>query len=82
MVAGSQIALSTAEPMIKALTREPDGGLSVVGDTIGMASDFKLINQVYCAIQICVTGYAMSPSLLFVSFGLMGVGRVWHLRKL
>lgn len=62
MVAGTSTALSTSEPMIQALTRAP-GGLSAVGDKVGMASDFKLINQVYCAIQICVTGYVVSQPL-------------------
>ena len=55
MVAGSTQAVDTAKPTIEALTRAP-GGMSIVGDKVGMASDFKLINQVYCAIQICVTG--------------------------
>lgn len=55
MVAGHPGAVDTAAPMIKALTRG-EGGMSIVGDKVGMASDFKLINQVYCAIQICVTG--------------------------
>jgi 3-hydroxyisobutyrate dehydrogenase-like beta-hydroxyacid dehydrogenase len=56
MVAGSKGAVDTATPMIKALTRG-EGGMSIVGNKVGAASDFKLINQVYCAIQICVTGW-------------------------
>lgn len=38
------------------------GQMKVVGDRVGAASDFKLINQVYCAIQICVTGYVVALS--------------------
>ncbi len=56
MVSGTSAAISTARPVLEALTRDPEGKLSVVGDVVGAASDFKLINQVFCAIQICVTG--------------------------
>jgi 3-hydroxyisobutyrate dehydrogenase-like beta-hydroxyacid dehydrogenase len=57
MTAGTPTAIETATPMIRSLTQAPEGAMSVVGDKVGMASDFKLINQVYCAIQICVTGW-------------------------
>ena len=60
MVAGTSTAIDTARLMIEGLTRDPQGQMTVVGDRVGMASDFKLINQVYCAIQICVTGYGHS----------------------
>ena len=56
MSSGPPAAVAKATPMIQLLTRKPEGGFSVVGDKLGAASDFKLINQVYCAIQICVTG--------------------------
>jgi 3-hydroxyisobutyrate dehydrogenase-like beta-hydroxyacid dehydrogenase len=60
MVSGSSAAIETARPVIEALTQPPMGQMKVVGDRVGAASDFKLINQVYCAIQICVTGYAVA----------------------
>ncbi|ORX34751.1 NAD binding domain of 6-phosphogluconate dehydrogenase-domain-containing protein [Kockovaella imperatae] len=60
MSSGPSSAIEKARPMIELLTQPPEGGLSVVGDKLGAASDFKLINQVYCAIQICVTGEAMA----------------------
>ena len=56
MTSGGAAAVKTASPVLAALTRLPDGKLSVVAETVGAASDFKLINQVFCAIQICVTG--------------------------
>lgn len=56
MTAGTPGAIETASPMIRSLTQAPEGGMSIVGDKVGKASDFKLINQVYCAIQICITG--------------------------
>lgn len=77
MVAGSSEAIKTAAPMIESLTRSP-GGMSVVGNKVGMASDFKLINQVYCAIQICVTGSVIKTSLSIVLIQ----EKVWHLPKL
>lgn len=56
MVSGTSTAIDTARPVLDALTRKPEGALNLVGDAVGVASDFKLINQVFCAIQICVTG--------------------------
>lgn len=52
MVSGSPSAVETARPVIAALTQAPEGQMSVVGDKVGAASDFKCINQVLCAIQI------------------------------
>jgi 3-hydroxyisobutyrate dehydrogenase-like beta-hydroxyacid dehydrogenase len=60
MVSGTSLAISTAQPVLDALTRQPEGQLTLVGEAVGVASDFKLINQVFCAIQICVTGCADS----------------------
>jgi 3-hydroxyisobutyrate dehydrogenase-like beta-hydroxyacid dehydrogenase len=59
MTAGSATAIATARPALEALTTAPEGALKVVGDSVGVASDFKLINQVFCAIQICVVGYVL-----------------------
>lgn len=56
MVSGTPNAISTARPILDALTRQAEGQLTLVGNDVGAASDFKLINQVFCAIQICVTG--------------------------
>ena len=56
MSSGSASAVTRARPVLEALTQKPEGALSVVGDNAGLASDFKMINQVLCAIQICVTG--------------------------
>ena len=56
MVSGTSPAIITAQPVLDALTRQPEGQLTIVGETVGVASNFKLINQVFCAIQICVTG--------------------------
>jgi 3-hydroxyisobutyrate dehydrogenase-like beta-hydroxyacid dehydrogenase len=54
MVSGKESGINTATPVLQAVTRKPDGKLSLVGKTVGDASNFKLINQVFCAIQICV----------------------------
>ena len=56
MVSGTSSAIKTAKLVLDGLTRQPEGKLQVVGNDVGVASDFKLINQVLCAIQICVTG--------------------------
>jgi 3-hydroxyisobutyrate dehydrogenase-like beta-hydroxyacid dehydrogenase len=48
--------------VLQALTRKPDGKLSVVGDVVGAASDFKLINQVFCAVQISLASESMAFS--------------------
>ena len=60
MVSGSPKAVETARPVLSLLTQKPEGNLAVVGDRTGVASDFKLINQVYCAVQLCVMGWARS----------------------
>ncbi|CAD6572108.1 MAG: tRNA-splicing endonuclease subunit sen54, partial [Tremellales sp. Tagirdzhanova-0007] len=60
MVSGTSSAIDTARPVLDALTRKPEGALNLVGEAVGVASDFKLINQVFCAIQICVTGESMA----------------------
>lgn len=54
MTSGTAQALSTAQTVLDALTRKPEGKLSVVGSAVGAASDFKLINQVCCACQIAM----------------------------
>lgn len=56
MVSGTDAAIDRARPVLEALTRKPAGNLAVVGDSVGQASDFKLINQVLCAIHIALTG--------------------------
>ncbi|KAL7418744.1 hypothetical protein Q5752_006427 [Cryptotrichosporon argae] len=60
MVAGTTESIERARPVLEALTRAPNGKLTVVGDKAGAASDFKLINQVLCAIHIAVSGEAMA----------------------
>lgn len=55
MVSGTSDSISTARPVLEALTRKPAGNLAIVGDKVGQASDFKLINQVLCGIHIAVT---------------------------
>ncbi|WVW81780.1 hypothetical protein I302_103777 [Kwoniella bestiolae CBS 10118] len=56
MSSGTPSSISRAEPVLSALTRPPVGALSVVGDKVGKASDYKLINQVFCAVQIASQG--------------------------
>lgn len=60
MVSGTSEAINTARPVLEGLTRQPNGNLAIVGDAVGHASDFKLINQVLCAIHIALTGEAMA----------------------
>ncbi|BEI79860.1 hypothetical protein CcaverHIS002_0103890 [Cutaneotrichosporon cavernicola] len=60
MVSGTLASISTARPVLDSLTRQPNGNLAVVGDIVGQASDFKLINQVLCGIHIAVTSEAMA----------------------
>jgi 3-hydroxyisobutyrate dehydrogenase-like beta-hydroxyacid dehydrogenase len=60
MVSGTSSSISTARPVLESLTRKPIGNLAVVGDKVGQASDFKLINQVLCGIHIAVTSEAMA----------------------
>ncbi|KAK4685757.1 hypothetical protein P7C73_g4380, partial [Tremellales sp. Uapishka_1] len=55
MTSGTAQSVATARPVFEALTEAP-GNFSVVGDHVGVASDFKLINQVFCAIQIAASG--------------------------
>ncbi|WWC58105.1 uncharacterized protein I303_100640 [Kwoniella dejecticola CBS 10117] len=56
MTSGTPSSVQRAKQVLDALTRPPVGGLSVVGDKVGIASDFKLINQVFCAVQILSQG--------------------------
>ncbi|RSH81488.1 hypothetical protein EHS25_006845 [Saitozyma podzolica] len=62
MTSGTAKAIETARPVLDALTRQPDGKLSVVGSVVGAASDFKLINQVFCAVQIALASESMAFS--------------------
>lgn len=62
MTSGTAKAIETARPVLDALTRQPDGKLSVVGSAVGAASDFKLINQVFCAVQIALASESMAFS--------------------
>ncbi|KAK8845549.1 hypothetical protein IAR55_006264 [Kwoniella newhampshirensis] len=60
MTSGTPSSISTAGPVFDALTRQPVGALTVVGDKVGLASDFKLINQVFCAVQIASQAEALA----------------------
>lgn len=60
MTSGVDAAIATAKPVLDALTSPAPGALSIVGKEVGIASDFKLINQVLCATQICVVGEALA----------------------
>lgn len=62
MASGAPTTVANARPVLDALTRLPEGKLRVVGDIPGIASDFKLINQVVCATQITLTGCVSSLS--------------------
>lgn len=57
MVSGTESAIKVAQPVLEALTNPPAGSLAIVGSDVGSASNFKLINQVLCAIHIAVSGY-------------------------
>lgn len=57
MVSGTESAIKVAHPVLEALTNAPAGSLAIVGSDVGSASNFKLINQVLCAIHIAVSGY-------------------------
>ncbi|WWC85796.1 uncharacterized protein L201_000663 [Kwoniella dendrophila CBS 6074] len=73
MTSGTQSSIERAKPVLEALTKPPIGGLSIVGNKCGIASDFKLINQVFCAIQIlsqaeCISlskNWGLNPRLLY-----------------
>lgn len=56
MVSGTESAIEVARPVLAALTNPPAGSLAIVGSDVGSASNFKLINQVLCAIHIAVSG--------------------------
>ena len=56
MSSGQPAAITKAQAMMQLVSREPEGKLTIVGNKLGIASNFKLINQVYCAIHICITG--------------------------
>ncbi|ORY34220.1 NAD binding domain of 6-phosphogluconate dehydrogenase-domain-containing protein [Naematelia encephala] len=60
MVSGRSQAISRARPLLDAVTCQPEGKLAVVGEDVGTASNFKLINQVFCAIQIAAPSEAMA----------------------
>ncbi|OCF59669.1 hypothetical protein L486_02341 [Kwoniella mangroviensis CBS 10435] len=60
MSSGTPSSIQRATPVLSALTRAPVGALSVVGDKVGTASDYKLINQVFCAVQIASQGEVIS----------------------
>ncbi|WVQ80864.1 hypothetical protein IAT38_002971 [Cryptococcus sp. DSM 104549] len=60
MTSGTPSSISTARPVFSALTQAPVGALTVVGELVGLASDFKLINQVFCAVQIASQGEALA----------------------
>ncbi|WWD22500.1 hypothetical protein CI109_106993 [Kwoniella shandongensis] len=60
MTSGTSSSVATARPVFDALTQAPVGALTVVGDKVGLASDFKLINQVFCAVQIASQGEAIA----------------------
>jgi 3-hydroxyisobutyrate dehydrogenase-like beta-hydroxyacid dehydrogenase len=59
MTSGTKASIDAALPVLDSLTRQP-GGHSIVGDKCGDASSFKLINQVFCAVQIAMSSEAMS----------------------
>jgi 3-hydroxyisobutyrate dehydrogenase-like beta-hydroxyacid dehydrogenase len=59
MTSGTSESIQAASPVLEALTRQP-GGHSIVGDTCGDASSFKLINQVFCAVQIAMASESMA----------------------
>lgn len=60
MTSGTAKSIKDASPVLDALTRKPEGNHSIVGDTCGDASSFKLINQVFCAIQIASASESMA----------------------
>ncbi|WVF66042.1 hypothetical protein IAT40_000780 [Kwoniella sp. CBS 6097] len=60
MASGTPSSVSRANTVLSALTKPPVGALSIVGDKVGAASDFKLINQVFCAVQIAAQGEAIA----------------------
>ncbi|OCF44113.1 hypothetical protein I317_02067 [Kwoniella heveanensis CBS 569] len=60
MTSGTSSSVSRANPVLSALTKPALGALSIVGDKVGTASDFKLINQVFCAVQIAAQGEAIA----------------------
>ncbi|WVQ93674.1 hypothetical protein IAU59_000750 [Kwoniella sp. CBS 9459] len=60
MTSGTPSSVSRANSVLSALTKPPVGALSIVGDKVGAASDFKLINQVFCAVQIAAQGEAIA----------------------
>ncbi|WVR03631.1 hypothetical protein IAU60_000624 [Kwoniella sp. DSM 27419] len=60
MCSGTSSSVDRAQPVLAGLTQAPVGALSIVGDKVGAASDFKLINQVFCAVQIASQGEAIA----------------------
>ncbi|WVQ76198.1 hypothetical protein IAR50_005861 [Cryptococcus sp. DSM 104548] len=65
--------IELARPVLSALTQKPQGALSIVGNEVGVASNFKMINQVFCAVQIAATG----ESLAFAKALGLNVRMVW-----
>lgn len=60
MTSGTSASIDAARPVLEALTRKPEGNLSVVGASCGDASNFKLINQVFCAGHIAAASESMA----------------------
>lgn len=59
MSSGTPSSIATARTVLDSLTLPPQGGLTLVGDRVGIASDFKMINQVFCAVSIAAQGEAL-----------------------
>ncbi|TYJ54777.1 hypothetical protein B9479_004534 [Cryptococcus floricola] len=60
MASGLPAHIAHAQPVLSALTQNPQGALSIVGNEVGVASNFKMINQVFCAVQIAATGESLA----------------------
>ncbi|WWC66852.1 uncharacterized protein I206_100759 [Kwoniella pini CBS 10737] len=56
MTSGTSSSIERSKEILNSLTKKPIGGLSIVGEKVGIASNFKLINQVFCACQILSQG--------------------------
>lgn len=74
MVSGTERAITVAKPVLEALTQPPAGTLAVVGSDVGSASNFKLINQVLCAIHIAVSGCVFRLSHVLTTSEAMALG--------
>ncbi|KAL0243816.1 hypothetical protein I308_105078 [Cryptococcus tetragattii IND107] len=59
MSSGTPSSIATARSVLDSLTLPPQGGLTLVGERVGIASDFKMINQVFCAVSIAAQGEAL-----------------------